>query len=154
MNKNIKIIDYSPEYREDIIKLYMEAYKDMPEYGEPNLKGVKNYISWLERNGPFFKILLLNDKPIGFIVADAGWHIFGKNHIGEIHEIVIDVNHQGKGFGKLLMEKAFEYFKENNVNHIGLWVGKDNKQAIKFYKKLGFKITGKYKNWIRMEKLI
>lgn len=55
-------------------------------------------------------------------------------HIGR----VLSVEHN-KGLGTLLMNKAFEYFKKNDVKSIVL-----NSQipAVRFYQRLGFKTVG------------
>ena len=58
----------------------------------------------------------------------------GEIHIGR----VLSVEHS-KGLGTLLMNNAFEFFKENNLKSIVL-----NSQitAVRFYEKLGFNTTG------------
>lgn len=58
----------------------------------------------------------------------------GEIHIGR----VLSVEHN-KGLGTVLMNKALEYFKENDVKSIVL-----NSQipAVRFYKKLGFDTFG------------
>ena len=56
--------------------------------------------------------------------------------------IVIDKDFRGMGIGKKLMEKAFEWSKENNKD-LRLCAYEQNKIALNFYKKLGFKTTKK-----------
>lgn len=74
-----------------------------------------------------------NGEVVAYLRAFSG-ETDGEIHIGR----VLSVEHN-KGLGTLLMNNAFEFFKENNVKSIVL-----NSQitAVKFYKKLGFNTTG------------
>lgn len=74
-----------------------------------------------------------NGEVVAYLRAFSG-ETEGEIHIGR----VLSVEHN-KGLGTLLMNNAFEFFKENNVKSIVL-----NSQitAVKFYEKLGFNTTG------------
>lgn len=52
---------------------------------------------------------------------------------------------QGKGIGKKLIELFISKLKDKNVRGLHLGVGKRNKGAIEFYKKVGFNIISEYK---------
>lgn len=75
-----------------------------------------------------------NGEVVAYLRAFSG-ETDGEIHIGR----VLSVEHN-KGLGTVLMNKALEYFKENDVKSIVL-----NSQipAVRFYKKLGFDIVGK-----------
>jgi ribosomal protein S18 acetylase RimI-like enzyme len=60
----------------------------------------------------------------------------------QLKTIYILPEHQSKGTGKRLWAMALEYIKDNNNNVIVL-VATYNQKAIAFYKRLGFKETGK-----------
>jgi diamine N-acetyltransferase len=68
-----------------------------------------------------------------------------KNYLSKkgtrIHKIYILPEAQGKGVGKVLMEKVQEIAQENQSEVISLNVNKYNK-AFAFYQKLGFEIVG------------
>jgi hypothetical protein len=57
----------------------------------------------------------------------------------EVQRIYVLQEYQGKRIGKLLMQKAIEIGKRNNLNYIWLGVWEKNISAIKFYEKQGFK---------------
>lgn len=74
-----------------------------------------------------------NGEVVAYLRAFKG-ETDGEIHIGR----VLSVEHN-KGLGTVLMNKALEYFKENDVKSIVL-----NSQipAVRFYKKLGFDTFG------------
>lgn len=150
---DIKFVDYQDKYKEDLIDVIFDAYKEHPEYGEPDRKSASKYINWLRKHSTFFKVLLVNDEVAGFIVADANWKdYFDGKIVGEIHEIAIKRKFWGKGFGSYLINKALEHLKESGRDIVRLWVGRKNKEAIKFYKKLGFKPLYDRWDYVRMER--
>ena len=74
-----------------------------------------------------------NGEVVAYLRAFTGENK-GEIHIGR----VLSVEHN-KGFGRLLMNKSFQYFKENDVKSVVL-----NSQitAVGFYQKLGFNTVG------------
>lgn len=55
-----------------------------------------------------------------------------------IHEIFLDPEKTGAGYGKQLMKSMGEYFQSLAENHeFGLSVGQTNEDALRFYKNLG-----------------
>ena len=81
-----------------------------------------------------------NDQIIGF----AG---FGKyrddelENTGEIYAIYILEKYYGKGVGYKLMHEALTLL--STYSKVAVWVLKDNKRAISFYEKCGFKVDGR-----------
>ncbi len=63
---------------------------------------------------------------------------FDKNEV-YIYEICIDKNSQGRGFGKVFMNKIIEFMKGKKVKKLSLTVSLENYVGIKLYEKLGFK---------------
>lgn len=55
-----------------------------------------------------------------------------------IMDIGVKKDYRNKGLGKLLMKKAEEYTRECGYDRIKLMVNVNNKNAIKFYRSLGF----------------
>ena len=93
----------------------------------------ENFI--LEKKSDFFKTFILEDKEeiIGIIQF---WHLFDE---AEITILAVKKEFQRQGYGKILLEKTFEYLKTKNVRFVYLEVAVDNQPAKKLYKKLGFK---------------
>ncbi len=99
---------------------------------------IKDYINAKETFSVF--IVEKNDR-IGFIIL---WES-GEN--GQIFDFGIIDEFRRKGYGKLLLNFAINYFKKNNVKIISLEVREDNLAAIKLYESHGFikqRVISKY----------
>lgn len=152
---NIKLVDYKDKYKDELISVIFDAYKEHPEYGEPDIKSASRYIDWLKNHSTFFKVLLLDNEVAGFVVADSNWKdFFDGKIIGEIHEIAIKRKFWGKGLGTFLINKTLEHFKGKGRDIVRLWVGKKNKEAIEFYERLGFKTLYEKWDYLRMERRV
>jgi diamine N-acetyltransferase len=60
----------------------------------------------------------------------------------EIERIYIKSNFQKLGLGKYLLNKAVEMAMEHHIKKVWLGVWEENRNAIAFYKKMGFVQTG------------
>ena len=150
---NCKNLNYQ-EFRKilpQLIEIYLSAYEKYPQYAYTNPRRVKSYLHWLYKGDPHgFFVAFHNRKPVGFISAHSSWEDWAEGMIGEIHELVVDKEFQGKSIGKELIERALLYLKEQGSEKVGLWVGVENKKAIQFYQSLGFIPHGKWGKWERM----
>ncbi len=61
-----------------------------------------------------------------------------ENGEGEIDSIFLDQNYRGKGIGEALMERALNWFAENNVQDIKIGVVFGNDDVLSFYERFGF----------------
>ncbi len=77
-------------------------------------------------------VLILDNLIAGYCVC---WYYQNELHIGNV---AIKKEYQGKGNGKLLLQKLFELFPE--YSHASLEVGISNDAAIGLYLKFGFNI--------------
>lgn len=84
-----------------------------------------------------------NKEIIGFVAFYSNDEI---DKIGYITLIAVLPNYTGKGFGKMLLNKCIEKCKQNNMKKLKLEVNKNNYNAIKFYKKNGFKAIQENQN--------
>jgi diamine N-acetyltransferase len=84
------------------------------------------------------KFLLIKDKE-GY----AGFASYGKRQddpgIFKLHKIYVLPSHQGKGYGKLLIDAVKEELRAQGATTLDLNVNRYN-PAQHFYKKLGFKV--------------
>ncbi len=71
--------------------------------------------------------------------------LYDNEENGEITNIAIDKQYQGNGYSHLLMNYAIDLLKERN--NISLEVRVSNNKAISLYKKHGFIIVAKRKNY-------
>ncbi|MCR1949843.1 GNAT family N-acetyltransferase [Clostridium sp. DSM 100503] len=62
----------------------------------------------------------------------------GHDNTLEVQRIYVLHEYKGKSIGKMLMKKAIEIGKNNNLSYIWLGVWENNISAIKFYEKQGF----------------
>jgi len=153
MDASIRKVNLSKQDIESFVGVYKSAYKGMEEYAYKKEKSIRHYFKWLfKRDRDGFFVAELDGNAIGFVACDSNWHNLFNEKMGEIHELAIKQEYKGKGIGKKLMETAEEYLKSKGHEKFGLWVGENNKKAIKFYEKLGYKKRDKFGIWIRMEK--
>ncbi len=69
----------------------------------------------------------------------AGHSLFAKKYSAHLHIDILS-ECQGKGTGTALMNELKDHLKSKGINSIMLSCGANNTNAIKFYKKNGFKI--------------
>lgn len=56
-----------------------------------------------------------------------------------VHMLAVDINHNGQGIGKFMLNWAKQYGKDNGYKAIRLDIVPDNIPAINLYKSVGFK---------------
>lgn len=104
-------------------------------YSIPNLKKQL-------AEGHVYHIITEDDRPCGYMsvgsegIDDEGISIF------HLHKIYILPEHQGRGLGRLLLEKAFEYARNNMTSdsaRLELNVNRYNK-AVDFYRHYGMTV--------------
>jgi ribosomal protein S18 acetylase RimI-like enzyme len=86
---------------------------------------------------PLFFLAYEEDVCLGFTSCENNY--LNKN-VTRLHKIYILPEAQGKGVGKVLIEKVTAIAKENQSEVISLNVNKYNK-AVSFYKKIGFVVA-------------
>jgi len=80
-----------------------------------------------------------DNEMVGFIM----FHVDKDKKKCFLWRLMVDKNHQGKGYGKEALSKAIEHFRKTlNPNEIGTGVVPGNEYAEKLYKSLGFVFTG------------
>jgi ribosomal-protein-alanine N-acetyltransferase len=84
----------------------------------------------------------------GFIVASKGGLVVGyviaicQRREGSIQSIAVSPDLRGKGIGEVLMGSAIDYLAGES-ERVNLFVDAGNERAIRLYRKLSFKETGK-----------
>jgi len=136
----------------EIIDVYRDGYQGMEMYAYRRRRDIKNYLKWLYRcDNQAFLVCFEDKKIIGFISGARNWWDRVYGDIGEIHELVVRKEFQGRGIGKRLLEEELKILRRGN-RFIGLWVGERNYRAIRFYESFGFRRVGKVGVWLRMIK--
>ncbi|MCL2198353.1 MAG: GNAT family N-acetyltransferase [Defluviitaleaceae bacterium] len=99
--------------------------------------------AWLyPKNARPFSIYY-DETMVGFLMLDVNFHWHGDKNTCYLWRLMIDENHQGKGYGKAATKLAVQYLKENiNPEKIKTSFVPSNEVAEKIYKNLGFVPTG------------
>lgn len=143
----IKKIDTLDELKEMAFvhyKSWNETYMSM--LGEDYLK-TRTYDSQVEKtiksynDGKISLIARENGKAVGFITY--GIYKNEESIKGEIFALYVLKDYQHKKIGYELMTRALNELSECSC--VTLWLFKDNKKALSFYERLGFKLTGQTK---------
>lgn len=129
MKKIIKIDRANPEETLEVLDLFIKARGEMKYLPKIHTYDeTKKFIEDLVKSGNTF-VIKKENKIVGFIEIENEW----------LHHLYISPIFQNKGYGKMLLDKA----KELSPKELRLWVFEDNKNAIKFYQREGFKLEKK-----------
>jgi len=109
--------------------------KQQIEYMLEMMYSTESLIEQIETKKHLFFLAKENKSPLGFVSVELNYQNELKS---KIHKIYMLPKAQGKGIGKILMQKAEELAQENNQKSITLNVNRFNK-ALNFYEKLGYK---------------
>ena len=99
-----------------------------------------------EKNASYYFVEHQN-KRVGIlrIIHDIPFKDFVNKKATKLHRIYLDPNVHEKGIGKLLMNWSTQEAIKNNSQLIWLEAMDTQEQALKFYKKLGYRIAGDFK---------
>jgi diamine N-acetyltransferase len=140
-----------PQLRELAIRIYRDTFSG--QNSEANMEAflAKDYsIESFEREfnevGSEYFFASDGESPVGYLrlrKSDEAERELGHNTI-ELHRLYIDINYQGHGLGKLLMEFALKRASELNVDWLWLGVWEHNPRAQRFYASWGFERFGEH----------
>lgn len=130
--KKFKILSKKEELK------YSETLKPIEETEEKYLEYLKTD---LQRQWRVVFIAEEDDKIVGMILAKKYKTISISKHEwkGYLSNLFVDEKYRKKGVAVKLMNKCFEWFKENNVLHSTVEIHSDNEAAQNLCRKLGFK---------------
>ena len=77
-------------------------------------------------------------RAVGMAVCFVNYSTFRARSLINLHDLAVHPEYQGQGIGRLLLENVITYAAENQHYAITLEVRKDNINALKLYRKLGF----------------
>lgn len=149
----MKIIEYNDKYLDDVKDLLTELEEyivsidiDELDHVHPDYHGKMAILDLEEVNKKNGKCYLAIDGDVcvglimGIIIEfDENDYLDYKcPKEGEITELIVSSKCRNKGFGKQLMQKMEDYFKEMDCEYILVDVFAYNEKAIKFYDKKGY----------------
>ncbi|MFA7444490.1 MAG: GNAT family N-acetyltransferase [Flavobacteriaceae bacterium] len=123
-------LTWPPTFRDILSQEQIEYMLEMM-YSEKALK------EQIEVKKHQFFLAKESEKALGYLSVEVDYN---QKPTIKIHKIYILPDLQGKGIGKLLMQKAEQVALENKNTILSLNVNRFN-QALKFYESLGFSIT-------------
>ena len=124
----MKIEDFTMPYYDEVLSLWKRVGLSI---GFSDKKAEVQKM--LERNPGLFLIGKINDRVIA--VVEGGYD--GRR--GYVHHLAVDPEFQKKGYGSKIMLELTQRFRQYNVYKIHLFIEKDRKKVVSFYKKLGWK---------------
>ncbi len=138
--------------RDISIKTFIETFgsqntkENMRQYLDSKMSFIKLKEELNEVNS-YFYFIVLGSRIIGYSKLNFGSAQTENIFIGkafEIERIYLLSNYIGKGYGKMALKKIFQIGRKKGYEKIWLGVWEYNKNAIEFYKHLGFKIFSKH----------
>lgn len=120
-------------------KSWHETYADLVDKGYMETVTMEKCTAIAHRWPDNILVAKDGDTVIGF-VAYGAYRDSTLPEYGEIYAIYVLAAYQGQMVGYSLMNAAFE--KLSDYKRIAVWVLKDNKKAIQFYKRYGFHLDG------------
>lgn len=134
-------------HRETAIKFRRDSY--IVSFGDDSRFGDdEDYVKWL--------LLKTKQFPEGFVMVEENGKIVGQlemqireyngNQIGYVNLFYLIPEKRGQGVGRYLYEYAIGFFKKEKVEVFHLTVSPTNKQAMRFYQKIGMKEIGTEKD--------
>lgn len=153
----MKIIEYEDKYLDDVKDLLVELEEYIISIDKDNLDRIhleyrdKMAVLDLEKinnnNGKCY-LAVENDEVVGLIMGyvrtydECDYLDYKCPRSGEVSELIVSKNVRSKSIGKQLMLQLEEHFKKIGCEYIFIDVFAYNKNAIKFYEKLGFHTRG------------
>ena len=132
---------------EKLKAIKLESKKDEMKYSDslkPLGKTINIYFEYFKaelkkKNSSVF--IAEEKKPVGIIIATyfKPLRISKFSKKGYISNLFVDEEYRNKGVGKKLLNKSLKWLKDNKVKYISLEIHLENKAALKFYRKSGFK---------------
>jgi ribosomal protein S18 acetylase RimI-like enzyme len=156
-SENITIQKAIPEDAQGIGEVYYKTW--LATYPNEEYGVTKEDIDFIFKdikNSDGSKYISLPDNTVYFTAKENG-HVVGvcklvkHDDINELKSIYVLPEQQGKGVGKMFWSEALKFFDSTKDTVVKAVVY--NKNAIEFYKKLGFRETGKifYDETFRMQ---
>jgi len=145
MNTNIQIRPATAQDQEFILALVPR----LVEFGPPNWRNIPEMISTdiqvlseaLSNRTPETAFFVAEDEkgtPLGFIHLQTGTDYYNHDKHGHIANVIVAPEGEGRGIGRMLMEKGEEWARLQGYRWLTLSVFAENVRAREVYKRLGY----------------
>lgn len=78
-------------------------------------------------------------RVVGFILLQTENEFFSKEKRGYVSNLAVDPEYEGKGIGRLLLEKGEAWAETQGYDKLTLYVFSENSRARRIYEEYGFK---------------
>jgi ribosomal protein S18 acetylase RimI-like enzyme len=127
--KKMKIEKYSTKFYNEVLQLWKDAGISV---GSSDSK--TEIEKMFDKNPDLFLIGRKKEKIIAVVMGGFD----GRR--GYIHHLAVDPEHQKKGYGKEIIDRLVEIFRQKEIHKVHLFIEKANNKVITFYKKLGWEL--------------
>ncbi len=143
---NIKIRKASRKDSRDIIRLITEL-ADFEKLAPPDKKATGNLIKDIYRKNSPIKVLVAEcgKELIGYAFYFFTYSTFLAKKTLYLEDIYISKSYRGEGIGKIFYNRLLQEAKKNKCGRMEWHVLDWNKNAIRFYEKLGAKELKEWK---------
>ena len=125
---NFEIVRYSSEYQDEVVDLWRKCDLVVPQ-NDP----VEDIQRKLVFQPALFFVALLDGKVVGSLMVGY------EGHRGWLNYLAVLPEHQRRGYGRKLVEKAVYELKKLGCLKVNLQVRRSNVSVVEFYKHLNFK---------------
>jgi ribosomal protein S18 acetylase RimI-like enzyme len=144
-NVIIEQVSYKNAEQTRILKACLETWFQNPKdlhLTAPQMTYPFNFNRWIADSYSKKNTLTFILKKGKWIIGYMSLQLQPKKDFIHLFHLFIDRSFRGKGFGKVLAQKAISYAKEENIPAITLFVNPNNPLAIKLYESFGFTEVG------------
>lgn len=107
---------------------------------DPNLTLATSFIKDRIENGDSDIFIAVDSEQVcGFVQLYPSFCSVQAAKIYILHDLYVDADFRQSGAGKMLMNRATQWAKENGAARLDLLTEKDNNAAQRLYEKLGYK---------------
>ena len=138
---DIKVEIASPEQIEDLRDLTKHLVEELGQKFDPKRFdwGIRRRLyDPLQRHGILIALDEEENRVFGIIIAELRIDPFGTSE-GYIKQFFLKKNFRGKGYGRILLEKALEHLKKIKVEKVKVNLREEAKKASDLYKSMNFK---------------
>ena len=142
---SISVRSFIPQDKEFILSLVSRFSEfELPEWRHTDEIDNTNRLALLkamEQLEPESAIFVAEDEttgPVGFIHLQTRTDYFNGEKQGYISDIAVDSSHEGQGIGRMLLETAESWSREQGYALLTLFVFAGNTHAQQIYKRSGF----------------
>ncbi len=88
-------------------------------------------------------VAVVEDKVVGMLGVRCGFHYARDGKYAQIIALIVSASYQGRGIGRLLVDTAESWAKENGVGRLIANTALHRADAHRFYEALSFEHTGR-----------